>query len=117
MTFRNGRWTIPSHHDYPADAEENLKEAATALVDLLVINEVSDSRKDHVEFGVVRPDKDKTQLGDEGVGKLITMKDDKGKRLAEVVIGYEVQGKSDQRYVRAGDGDRSGRRPEARFCS
>ena len=28
VTNRDGRWTIPSHHDYPADGEERLATAA-----------------------------------------------------------------------------------------
>lgn len=102
---KNGAWVIPSHNDYPADAEENLAKAATMFVGLEVINVVSDERKDHVTYGVVRPERDKVSLGDEGVGKLITMKDDQGRRLAELIIGKEVQGQEGQRYVRAGDVD------------
>jgi hypothetical protein len=106
VALKQGMWVIPSHQDYPADAEENLKQAATLLVDLRVIDVVSDAKKDHVTFGVVKPDPEKTQLGDEGVGKLVTLKDEKGNRLAELVIGKEVAGQPEQRYVRAGDLDR-----------
>lgn len=103
---KSGAWVIPSHNDYPADAEENLAKAATMFVGLDVINVVSDERKDHAIYGVVRPDRDEVSLGDEGVGKLITMKDDQGRTLAELIIGKEVQGQEGQRYVRAGNVDR-----------
>ena len=103
---KNGAWVIPSHNDYPADAQENLAEAATVLVGLEVINVISDRKKDHATFGVVKPDADKVSLGDDGVGKLIKMKDETGRTLAELIIGKEVQKQAGQRYVRAGDLDR-----------
>ena len=99
---KNDAWVIPSHNDYPADAEENLAKAATLFVGLDVINVVSDERKDHVTFGVVRPDRDKVSLGDEGVGKLITMKDEQGRTLAELIIGKEVLEKEGQRLRACG---------------
>lgn len=103
-TFRvarraDGNWVIPSHNDYPADVQENLAEAATVLVGLEVVGVESDRRKDHATFGVIKPDPDKVSLGDEGVGKLIAMKDDQGRTLAELVIGKEVTGQEGQRYV------------------
>lgn len=108
-TFRvaqkNGLWVIPSHQDYPADAEDNLKTAATMLIDLKVINVVSDDKSAHATYGVKKPDKEETQLGDKGVGKLVSMKDANGRVLAEIVIGEEVKGQDGQRYVRVGDID------------
>lgn len=103
---KNGLWVIPSHQDYPADAEENLAAAANLLVDLKVINVVSDQVTEHATYGVIRPSRDKVQAGDKGVGKLVSFRDAKGNRLAEVVIGKEVPGKSDQRFVRSGDQER-----------
>ena len=99
---KRGLWVLPSHQDYPADAEDNLKDAATALVDLKVINVASEKKSDHKTFGVVRPNADDASIGDEGIGKLVTLKDEQGKTLAEIVIGKEVQGQEGQRYVRAG---------------
>ncbi|MEX2558831.1 MAG: hypothetical protein WD403_02900, partial [Pirellulales bacterium] len=39
---KKGLWTIPSHEDYPADASQQLAEAAGSLVDLKVVSVVSD---------------------------------------------------------------------------
>ena len=101
---KQGLWVLPSHQDYPADAEEHLKEAATALVDLKVINVASEKKSDHKTYGVIRPDPDEPDVA-EGVGKLVTIRDESSKVLAEVVIGEPVQGQEGQRYVRAGEMD------------
>ena len=100
---KNGLWVIPSHQDYPADAEETLAEAANLLVDLNVINVQSQEKQEHVTYGVVRPSLDTLKAGDKGVGKLVTFKDAQGDRLAEIVIGEPVTGQPNQRYVRASD--------------
>ncbi len=103
---KNGLWVIPSHHDYPADAEESLAAAANLLVDLKVINVVSNQVSDHATYGVSRPSREKVQAGDKGVGKLVSFRDGKGIRLAEVVIGKPVPGQPDQRFVRSGEQER-----------
>ena len=97
---KDGSWVIPSHEDYPADAEENFKDAATLLIGLDVIALKSENLADHKLYGVVAPNPDDVQAGDRGVGKLIVMKDAQGSRLAELVIGKEVKDQPGQRYVR-----------------
>ena len=103
---KQGRWVIPSHEDYPADAEDNLKDAATVLVDLKVIDVASDGRQDHELYGVVEPNAEELELGDRGVGKLVVMKDGKGNRLAELIIGKSVRDQESQRFVRIPGSDR-----------
>ncbi|MEM8677731.1 MAG: DUF4340 domain-containing protein [Planctomycetota bacterium] len=102
---KEGLWVLPSHQDYPADAEDNLKEAATALVDLRVVNVASEKKSDHKTYGVIRPNPDEPEANTEGVGKLVTIRDDANKVLAEVIIGQAVQNQESQRYVRAGNLD------------
>ncbi|MBD3331495.1 hypothetical protein GF356_01490, partial [candidate division GN15 bacterium] len=34
VTFQDGRWTIPSHHNYPADAADRLAQTAAGVIDL-----------------------------------------------------------------------------------
>jgi len=103
---KQGRWVIPSHEDYPADAEDNLKDAATVLVDLKVIDVASDGRQDHELYGVVEPNAEELELGDRGVGKLVVMKDGKGNELADLIIGKSVRDKESQRFVRVPGSDR-----------
>jgi hypothetical protein len=97
---KSGRWVIPSHSDYPADAEDRLRDAATSLIDLTVIDVASDVAEDHKAFGVIEPDKEKLQPGDEGVGVMVKLEGDKGKNLAQLIIGKLVKGSTDQRFVR-----------------
>lgn len=101
-----GQWVIPSHEDYPADAEDQLKEAATALVDLKVLGVASDLAGDHALFGVVEPEPEKSQIGEKGVGTLVSMSDDQGNALADLIIGKKVKDSEDQRFVRMPGRDR-----------
>jgi hypothetical protein len=96
----DGVWVIPSHQNYPADATEHLRDAATSLIGLTAIAVASDVLADHELLGVIEPNKDKTQVGDKGVGTLIVMQDAKGNDLARLIVGKPVKGKSDQRFVR-----------------
>ena len=94
----DGIWTLPSHSGYPADAENKIRDAATPFVDMKVIGVVSDLEGDHVMYGVVAPDPDKSAIGDQGVGTLVTIKDASGDTLVDLVIGKEYQ--EGQYYVR-----------------
>jgi hypothetical protein len=110
------RWCIPSHSYYPADAEKHLAEAVTSLnglKDLGTAPGLGDAegdldratiRKLHNEYGVIDPDAAKTT--DDGVGMRVTMTDKAGRALAKVVIGKEVSGQANQRYVRLADENR-----------
>ncbi len=94
---------IPSYEGYPADAQDRLVNAATMFSDLAVINVVSEKESDHGTFGVLEPDAEKTQVGDEGVGTLVNVfgDTDEGKsKVASLIIGKEVKGSDGQHYVR-----------------
>ena len=94
----DGIWTLPSHSGYPADAENKIRDAATPFVDMKVISIASDLEGEHAMYGVVAPDPDKSAVGDQGVGTLVTMKDASGDTLVDLVIGKEYQ--EGQYYVR-----------------
>ncbi len=100
----NGVWSIPSHSNYPADAREHMAQAATALLDIEILGVASTSPGEHEEFGVISPDADKLRPGAVGIGRRITLKDDKDKVLADLIIGKEVKDQPALHYVR-----RSGR--------
>ena len=59
----NGVWSIPSHSNYPADAREHMAEAATALLDIKILNVASTSPGDQELYGVVAPDPKKLRQG------------------------------------------------------
>ncbi len=95
---KNGRWTIPSHHGYPADAKEQMAKSAGMLIGLAKEGVRSDRSEDHATFGVVDPKDPAADL--EGRGTLVTFEDDAGNRLASLIIGDEVEGRDGMRYVR-----------------
>jgi hypothetical protein len=94
------RWSIPSHSDYPADAEKQVANAATALMGLQILSVEGDTQADHEKFGVVDPDLKTLKAGASGVGMRVTIRDKTGKDLLSLIIGKEVPGRPGLRYVR-----------------
>ena len=99
VEFKDNRWGIPSHHDYPADAENRLADTAAALMALKRDIVVSDRIEDHGRYGVVDPLDDRT-ASLTGRGKRVTLKDENDQVLADFVIGKPTEGKSGFRYMR-----------------
>ena len=114
---QNGRWVIPSHSKYPADAKDHLAAAANSLIDLTILGlapgfdagspplDQAALRKAHNRFGVVDPDPKNVKSSDDGVGTRVTMKDAAGHQLAAAIIGKPVPDQSDLYYVRFADKD------------
>lgn len=101
----NGVWSIPSHSNYPADAKQHMAEAATALMDLKILNVASDRPGDRKEYGVITPDPKELKVGMTGVGTRVTVKDGKDEVLADLVIGKTVKDNPALHYVRRTDQD------------
>ena len=99
VTLKDGRWVIPSHYDYPADAKKRLVDTATGIVGLTKDAIASDRVDDHEALGVVDP-LDTKATGLKGFGKRVTLKDGSDKVLADFLIGKEVKDHPDLRYVR-----------------
>ena len=99
VKFKDGKWVIPSHADYPADAKDRLAKTAAGVMDLTKDTFRSDRIEDQEEFGVIDPlDAKATSL--KGRGKRVTLRDKTEKVLADFIIGKEVKDRSGQRYVR-----------------
>lgn len=97
----NGRWVIPSHHDYPADAEERLGKTASSIIGITRGAMVTRWKADHGRYGVVNPKQDSLAVDEvEGVGQRITLSKDDDSALADYIIGKKVEGSDDQYYVR-----------------
>lgn len=94
-----GRWTIPSHGNYPADAKDRMGKAAALLIGLKKEQCVGERKEDEVAYGVVDPLDGGTET--KGRGTRVTMKDSAGNVLADLVIGKEVEKKMQVRYLRA----------------
>lgn len=96
----DGIWSIPSHDDYPADAQNQLAEAATSVMALKILDLTSENIGDQQEYGVVDPADKDLKAGSSGVGTRVTMKDQDGKVLLSMVIGKRDEEQAQLRYVR-----------------
>lgn len=102
----NGRWVLPSHNNYPADAKQQLVNAASSLVGLKALDQTEGNPEKHEVYGVLDPTDSKVKVGSIGVGKLVTFVDGGSNPLAKIIIGKQQKemGKenvdSDLRYVR-----------------
>jgi len=105
---KGGIWVIPSHNDYPADGTKRMGEAAASFVDVKKDIYFGDNPADHAKFGVLDP-QGSTGQGDEK-GKRITLEDESGKTLVDVIVGKRIEGKDGMYYVRypSAEGDEHG---------
>ena len=98
---KGGLWKIPSHDDYPADAAEQVRDAATPLIGLKGLDVVTVERSEHSMYGVVNPDDKDLKVGESGVGMLVRVKDASDKIIADLIIGKAVDKQNEnQRFVR-----------------
>ncbi|HEX4144041.1 MAG TPA: hypothetical protein VHY91_10945 [Pirellulales bacterium] len=95
-----GVWSIPSHQNYPADAKEQLAQAATTLMGLEILGVASNKPGDHELYGVLDPDPKTALPGSVGIGTRVTMKDAKDNVLADLIIGKADKDQPQLRYVR-----------------
>ena len=98
-----GTWVVASHKNYPADAEDaeqRIREVALNLMDLEIFDVASNEVSDHNDFGVAAPETDSIQQGLEGIGMQINVENASGKKLAQLIVGKQVKGTEDQRFVR-----------------
>lgn len=113
VMWKDNKWVIPSHYDYPADARDRLSKTAGAVIGLKKDTIRSDRVEDQQAMGVIDPlDTRTTSL--EGRGKRVTLRDASEKVLADFIIGNEIKGaergKSEggaMRYVRVPDQKRT----------
>ncbi len=98
VELRDGRWLIPSHHDYPADATERMGRAAASFVDVERDVIRSDDPAEHASFGVQDPaDPD---ASDGGRGLRVRIADASGNMLVDVIVGKPVPDRPGHRFVR-----------------
>lgn len=102
----DGVWSITSHDNYPADAKDQVADAASSVMDLEILGIATDKAREHELYGVVEPDKETIKVGATGIGTLVTMRDAGGKELARMIIGKKVSDKEELRYVRKAGQDR-----------
>jgi hypothetical protein len=105
VMLKDGRWIIPSHYSYPADAKDRLAKTAAGFIDIRKDTIRTDRPEDHRGMGVLDP-LNKKLTSAEGVGKRVTLRDKSDKILADLIIGKEIPGQTDQHYVRRPDQNR-----------
>lgn len=99
VEFRNNRWLMPSHHDYPAGAAGRLDKTAGALLGLKKDIVVSDRVEDQAEYGVIDP-LDEKVASLTGRGKHVTLRNGAGDVLADVILGRPMPDHKGYRYLR-----------------
>lgn len=95
----NGIWTIPSHHDYPADGEDRLAQTAAGILLLEKDDFRSENVADHPALGVVDP-LDEGAVSLIGRGRRVTVKASGDRVLADLIIGNAVEGREGSYFVR-----------------
>ncbi len=102
VTFQGGRWTIPSHYDYPADGKDRLAKTAASLIGITKDDFRTDNAADYEACGVVDP-LDAGHVGAGGRGTRITIKGENGVVLADLILGKAFEGREGFRLVRVPD--------------
>ena len=93
-------WRIPSEYNYPADADEQLKNATSPLSGLKILDIIEEAGPgDHALYGVIEPT-DKLEAGVTGVGMLVAVADAAGKSMASLIIGKKDKNNEQLHYVR-----------------
>ena len=102
-----GRWVIPSHHDYPAEAKDRLARTAASFIGAKKMALQSRSKDDWGRYGVADPEDDvavdpnaKEGEKDESRGTRVTLRDSGGNALVDLIIGKQVEGQNQRYYVR-----------------
>lgn len=99
VELKDGRWTIPSHNDYPADGTERMGKAAASFIDVKKDIYRGDRPEDQSSYGLDDP----TDPNAKERGQRITIKDASGTVLSDVIVGKKVEDKEGYRYVRLPD--------------
>jgi hypothetical protein len=99
VVFEEGKWSIPSHYDYPADGKERLAKTAAGVIQLRKDDFRSDNVADHELCGVIDP-LDETSAALEGRGKRVTIRGENDRVLADIIIGNEITDREGFRFVR-----------------
>jgi hypothetical protein len=102
VTNENGRWTIPSHHNYPADGKDRLAKTAAGVISIRKDDFRSDNVADYEALSVVDP-LDETTTSLKGRGKRVTIKGQGDAVLADIIIGKAVEDRQGFHFVRVPD--------------
>ena len=99
ITRSNGVWTIPSHFDFPADGNTRVTKVAAGFLGVDRGRMVTDDPKEHESLEVLDP-MDEANLTRKGHGKRVTMKDQGGSVVLDLIVGKYVENAQGLYYVR-----------------
>ncbi|MCE9583481.1 MAG: DUF4340 domain-containing protein, partial [Planctomycetes bacterium] len=99
VEFKNGKWTIPSHHDYPADGKDRLAKTATGVMGLRKDKFRTDRKEDHAVCGVIDPE-DSAASDPKDRGRRVTLRDAAGQVLADLIVGRKADDAGKRYFVR-----------------
>ncbi|MEL6820263.1 MAG: DUF4340 domain-containing protein [Calditrichota bacterium] len=102
VVFADGRWSIPSHNNYPADGADRLAKTAAGAIGINKDDYRSDNVSDWEACGVIDPlDESATSLT--GRGERVTIRGANDKVLADYIIGNKIEGREGFRFMRIPD--------------
>ncbi len=102
VSFRDGKWSIPSHFDHPADGKDRLAKTAAGVIGVKKDDFRSDNVSDHEACGVVDP-LDQATTSVTGRGERVTIKGDNDVVLADFILGSKIENREGFRFVRVPD--------------
>ncbi|AMV16661.1 DUF4340 domain-containing protein [Planctomyces sp. SH-PL14] len=102
VEFKDGKWRIPSHNNYPADGKDRLRETAASVVGVRREAQVGESADDHRRYNLLDP-LSETVSGADGRGTRITIKNG-DEVLVDYIVGKKVENVGqDVYYIRKAD--------------
>lgn len=102
VEFKDGLWRIPSHHNYPADAEDRLANTAASVIGIKKEGLIGRRESEWERLGVIDP-LDESSPSLKGRGQRITLTKEDGSVLCDLIIGKKItsspgQEESEDRY-------------------
>jgi hypothetical protein len=102
VQVQNGLWSIPSHYNYPADAEQQLSQISASIIALKKDVVAAENVSEQERTGTLDP-LDETLPAIRGRGTRVIIKGDNDRLLADIIIGKPLQERPAFRYVRLSD--------------
>lgn len=104
VEFKDGKWRIPSHNNYPADGKDRLKQTAASVIGIKRGTLVGTNKEAHKQHNLLDP-LDQSINETEGRGDRITLKDG-DKVLVDYIVGKKKDGSANTYYIRNAQEDR-----------
>jgi len=104
VEFKDGKWRIPSHNNYPADGKDRLKQTAASVIGITRGTLAGKTKDAHKQHNLLDP-LDTAITETEGRGDRITLKAG-DKTLVDFIIGKKKEGSNSTYYLRRADEDR-----------